>query len=189
MRSLEKFKRLNGRGVALSILPAAIVFLMVWAGPVQAKSLTGTFSGSATLKPTSTPGIFVQNFTGKGVDKTYGSFTAQAQSTIDMTRAPFVTMSNGVLTEVFADGTLKGTSSGTGTEGGNRTTAFTIDFVITDGTGIFAGDNGESLLTEIIINTGDASEEITDGYYTGSVSPFNNSPAAVPEPSSLMAML
>jgi hypothetical protein len=161
-------------------ITAAVVVFVALAGfvlPAHAELLSGTFSGESTLTPTGTPGVFVQNFTGHGVDATFGSFTAQSTSTIDFSRPPSITVSGGILSEVFSQGSFSGTSSGDGTASGRGTATFEADVVITGGTGIFAGATGEVTLTGTITATSPTTELITGGTYTGSFTP-------IPEPSS-----
>jgi len=123
------------------------------------------------------PGIYVQNFTGDGDDTTFGSFTPASQSTIDFSNPPTILITSGMLTETFSNGTLFGTTSGNGTASGHGTATFTIDFVITGGTGFFAGDMGEATLTGTITSTGPTTESIT-GSYSGSLT-------STPEPATI----
>jgi hypothetical protein len=156
----------------------SLVSVLVLGGlvaPIRAEVISGTFSGDATLTPTGTPGVFAQNFTGDGDDTTFGSFTPQSQSTIDFSHPPSITISNGMLSETFAQGVLNGTSSGDGTASGHGTATFTIDFVITGGTGIFMGATGNATLTGMITSTSATTESISGGTYTGSIT-------LVPEP-------
>jgi hypothetical protein len=160
-----------------------LVALVVWVGlaaRVQADMISGTFSGDAALTPTGTPGVFVQNFTGDGDDTVFGSFTAHSQSTVDFSNPPHITISNGALSEMFAQGVLSGTSSGDGTASGQGTATFTIDFVITGGTGAFAGAMGEANLTGTITSTSATTESIS-GTYTGSIT-------LAPEPASAILL-
>jgi hypothetical protein len=163
---------------------AAVLGVIALMAPsaVRADSVTiaGTFGGDSTLTPTGTPGVFIQNFTGDGTDTTFGAFTPSSQSTIDFSGAPSILISNGTLTETFADGMLEGTSSGSGTASGHGTATFAIDFLITGGTGIFAGDTGEATLTGTITQTSPTTESIS-GSYTGSLT-------TAPEPSSQLLL-
>jgi len=81
-----------------------------------------------------------------------------ATSTVDFSDPPTLVISDGTLTETFLSGTLFGTSSGSGTASGLGTATFTIDFVITGGTGIFAGYTGEATLTGVITQTSPTTE-------------------------------
>jgi len=153
----------------------AVVMMVGLVLPVQGGSLSGTLSGDSTLTPTGTAGVYVQNFTGDGDDMTFGSFTPQGLSTIDFSKPPAITISDGMLSLMFSQGTLFGTTSGSGTANGHGTATFTIDFVITGGTGLFAGSTGEAAITGTITSTSPTTESIT-GSYVGSL---------VPEPSSL----
>jgi hypothetical protein len=155
----------------------ALVTLGSLARPVEAGPISGTFEGDATRTPTGTPGVFTQNFTGDGDDTTFGSFTPQSHSTIDFSHPPDITFSDGMLSETFSQGTLFGTTSGSGTASGQGTATVTIDFVIKGGTGFFAGATGEATLTATITSTGPTTASITDGSYVGSLT--------IPEPASL----
>jgi hypothetical protein len=175
---------LNNRHRAISgnlryVMMAAVLWSV--AVPVQAGSISGTFDGDATLTPTGTPGIYTQNFTGDGDDTTYGSFTPTSQSTIDFSNPPHILISDGMLSDAFAGGTLFGTDSGSGTASGTGTATFTIDFAITGGTGIFAGATGEATLAGTITQTSPTTETISNGSYTGSIS-------TSPEPSTLILL-
>ena len=139
--------------------------------------ISGTLSGDATLTANS-QGVYVQNFSGDGDDTTFGSFTSQATSNVDFSAPPAVTISAGMLTETFPNGTLFGTSSGSGTASGLGTATVTIDFIITGGTGIFAGASGETTFTGTITATSATTESIT-GSYVGTLS-------TVPEPASVV---
>jgi hypothetical protein len=163
---------------------ATLIALGVMGGlavPVHAGPISGTLDGDSTLTPTGTPGVFVQNFTGDGDDTTFGSFTPQSTSTIDFSKPPAIVISSGLFTEVFSQGTLFGTSSGRGTASGTGTATVTLDFVITGGTGLFAGDTGEATATGTITSTSPTTESFT-GSYVGSI-------AAIPEPSSLALLV
>jgi hypothetical protein len=61
----------------------ALVAMGRLAVPVHADvvNISGTISGDATLTPTGTPGVYVQNFSGDGDDTTFGSFTPASTST------------------------------------------------------------------------------------------------------------
>ncbi len=56
--------------------------------PAQAGSISGTITGDATLTPTGTPGVYVQNFSGEGDDTYFGSFTPTSSSMIDVSNPP-----------------------------------------------------------------------------------------------------
>ncbi len=153
----------------------ALVALGGLVAPVQGGSISGTYSADATLTLTSTPGVFVQNITGDGVDTTFGSFIAQSSATVDFSKPPDITLSGGMFLETFSQGTLFGICSGSGTASGNGTATFSVDYVFTGGTGLFAGDMGEATLTAMVTRTSSTTESAT-GSYSGSL---------VPEPSSL----
>jgi hypothetical protein len=138
-------------------------------------SISGTYSGDATLTPTGTPGVFVQNFTGEGDDTTFGSFIAQSTATVDFSKPPDITLSGGMFLETFSQGTLFGICSASGTASGHGTATFTVDYIFTGRTGLFAGDTGEATLTAMVTSTSPTGESAT-GFYAGSL---------VPEPSTL----
>jgi hypothetical protein len=169
----------TGRSAATAL--ALLLFSIAWlAVPARAGSLAGSFDGTATLTLTPKPGVFVQNFTGDGTDNTYGAFDVSSTSTVDFSSPPNIVISNGMLTETFMKGKLFGTGSGSGTANGHGMATFTIDFVITGGTGIFEGDHGEATITGDITQTGPLTEAISNGTYTGNL--------VTPEPSSLMLL-
>jgi len=163
-------------------ITAPLVVLVALGGlvvPAHAGSIAGTLSGDATLTPTGTPGVFTQNFTGEGDDSNplLGSFTVQATSFIDFSNLPNIIIRSGTVSETFSQGTLFGTSTGSGTASGMGTAAVTLDFVITGGSGFFAGATGEVTVMATITSTSATTESVT-GSYAGSLS-------SVPEPSTL----
>ncbi len=153
--------------------------------------ISGTLEGDSTLTPTGTPGIFVQNFTGDGMDTTFGSFTPSSMSTIDFSNPPNIVLTDATFTETFANGTLFGTSSGNGKGkgNGNGTATFTVNLLITGGTGYFAGDTGEVTLTGTIARTGATSASVSNGSYSGSLTTTPEPSAAVLMGTALMAMV
>jgi len=163
----------------ITVLFGVLATLGSLAVPVQAGTLAGTFDGDSTLTPTGTPGVFAQNFTGDGDDNTYGAFTPNSQSTIDFSNPPNITITNAMFSDTFTQGTLFGTGSGTGAANGHGSATFTLDYVITGGTGLFAGATGEVTLMGTITQTGPTTESISNGSYTGSFTP---------EPSSLVLL-
>jgi PEP-CTERM motif-containing protein len=164
----------------LGMMASLVLGLGALIAPARAGVITGTFTGDSTLTPTGTPGVFIQNFSGDGDDTTYGSFTPQSQSTIDFSNPPNILILNGLLSETFTNGKLMGTSSGNGTASGLGTAIFTIDFVITGGTGEFQGFTGEATLTGTITQTSPTTESLT-GSYTGAI-------GVVPEPPTLFLL-
>lgn len=164
----------RGAATALALLLVSIAWLAV---PAQAGSLSGMFDGTATLTPTGTPGVFIQDFTGDGTDNTYGAFDVSSMSTVDFSNPPHIVFTNGMLTQTFTDGTLFGKGSGSGTASGLGTATFTIHYVITGGTGFFTGFHGEATITGDITQTGPLTEAISNASYTGRL--------VTPEPSSL----
>jgi hypothetical protein len=145
--------------------------------PAYAGSIEGSFDGNATLTPTSTPGVFFQNFTGDGTDTRFGAFDLSSMSTVDFSNPPHIVITDSMLTETFSDGALFGIGSGTGTGNGNGMATFMIDFVITGGTGIFAGDHGSVMAMGTITQTGPLTEAVSNATYRGTL--------VTPEPSSL----
>jgi len=137
----------------------------------------GTFDGSATLTPTGTPGVYIQNFSGDGDDNTYGSFTPSSTSTIDFSNPPNITVTDVMFSAVFSQGSLFGTGSGSGTGNGHGKATFTADIVFTGGTGLFFDAKGSMTLTGTLTQTGPTTIVISDGSYVGSFS--------VPEPGTL----
>lgn len=158
---------------ALVLLLASLALLIV---PAQAGLLSGVLDGTATLTPTGTPGIFIQNFVGDGTDATYGAFNATSQSMVDFTNPPNIIITNGMLTDMFAGGTFFGTGSGSGKANGQGSATFTANFIITGGTGIFEHQTGEVTIMGTITQTSQTTESI-DATYIGNI--------GTPEPSSL----
>ena len=158
---------------ALLLLLVSLALLIV---PAQAGLLSGAIDGTATLTPTGTPGIYIQNFVGDGVDATYGAFNATSNSMVDFTSPPNILITNGMLTDVFAGGTFFGTGSGSGTGNGQGSATFTVNFIITGGTGIFEHQTGEVTIRGTLTQTGQGTESV-DGTYVGNI--------GTPEPSSL----
>jgi hypothetical protein len=162
----------------MGIVAGLIGAIAVCVTPVQAStiSLNGTFDGTGSLTPTSQPGIFIFNFTGDGTDMTFGAFTPTSTSTIDFSNPPNIVVSNGMWSQMFNDGVIFGTSSGTGTASGQGTATFTSDVVVTGGTGRFAGSTGDLIVTGTITQTSPTTESV-EASYSGTVN--------VPEPSTL----
>jgi hypothetical protein len=158
---------------------ATLFALLVMGGiavPVQGGSISGTYSADATLTPTGSPGIYVQNLTGNGDDTTFGSFIAQSTATANFNNPPDITLSGGMFLLTFSQGTLFGVCSGSGIANGQGTAMFTVDYVFTGGTGLFTGNTGEATLTATVTKTGLLTGTAT-GSYVGSLS--------VPEPNTL----
>ncbi len=156
-------------GAAMAI---ALLTMVGFAVPVRASTVSGTLEGDSTLTPAGTPGVFIQNFTGDGDDTTFGSFTAASTSTVDFSNPPNIIISDGMFTETFAKGKLFGTSSGDGKANGQGTASFTLDFVFTGGTGIFAGATGDATVTGTITSTSATTESIT-GSYVGTLENYS----------------
>jgi hypothetical protein len=157
---------------ALLLVLASLALLIV---PAQAGLLSGILDGTATLTPTGTAGIYIQNFVGDGTDATYGAFNATSQSMVDFTSPPSIVITNGMLTDVFAGGKFFGTGSGGGTANGQGSATFTVNFIITGGTGIFEHQTGEVTIRGTITQTSQTTESI-DATYIGNI--------GTPEPSS-----
>jgi len=163
---------------------AATLFALVMMGglavPVQADSTptSGTLQGNSTLTSTGDlcGCVFDSNFIGSGVDTVSGSFTASNMG-IDIFSSSTSFTSSGTFIDVFAGGTVFGTFTESGTVSGD-TTAVTIDTVTTGGTGVFAGDTGEGIVTGTNTST---NTPMFNGTYTGFIT--------TPEPSSLALML
>jgi hypothetical protein len=161
-------------------IAATVVGVLVMGGlvvPVQAGSLMGTFDGTATLTPTGTPGVYIQNFSGDGDDNTYGSFTPSSSSTIDFSNPPKVTVTDVMFSAVFSQGSLFGTGSGSGSGNGHGMATFTADIVFTGGTGLFLNATGSMTIKGKLTLTGPTTVVVSDGSYVGNFT--------VPEPGSL----
>jgi len=161
---------------AVAVYALLIMVATCLAVPALAQSITGSFDGVGTLTPTGTPGIFIQNFVGDGTDTLFGAFTATSQSTVDFTNPPFIAITNAMLTQTFAGGSLFGDGSGSGMANGQGMATFTSDFEITGGTGIFEHLHGEVMITGTITQLTPLTEAV-DATYTGNL--------VTPEPSSL----
>jgi hypothetical protein len=162
------------------ITTACFLALAGVAVPLQAGTISGSFDGVSTITPTGTPGVFTQSFSGDGTDDTYGAFTASTTSVVDFSSPPKIIFSDGKFMQIFPDGSFFGTSSGMGTASGSGTASFTVEFVITGGSGIFAEDVGKATVTGTITSTGPTSESITASY-VGTIT-------TVPEPSTLFLL-
>ncbi|HEV8074809.1 MAG TPA: PEP-CTERM sorting domain-containing protein [Candidatus Acidoferrum sp.] len=164
---------------------AATLFALVMMGGLavsaQADSIptSGTITGNSTFTVTANPClcVFDSNFTGSGVDTLSGNFTSTNMGTLIFS-SPTMFTSSGTFIDVFAGGTVFGTFTETGTATGATTSTSTLDTMITGGTGMFAGETGES----IVIGTNDTTKSpMFTGTYTGFIT--------TPEPSSLALML
>jgi hypothetical protein len=169
------FHATTHRALAAPLLLLVVTLCLIV--PAYAGSIEGSFDGNATLTPTSTPGVFIQNFTGDGTDTRFGAFDLSSMSTVDFSNPPHIVITDSMLTETFSDGALFGIGSGTGTGNGNGMAMFMIDFVITGGTGIFAGDHGSVMAMGTITQTGPLTEAVSNATYRGTL--------VTPEPSSL----
>jgi len=151
-------------------------------------NISGTFEGDSTLTPTGSPGIYTQDFTGDGEDTLFGAFTPSSTSTIDFSNPPNIMISDAMFTETFRYGTLFGTASGSGTANGKGSATFSLDLVITGGTGNFAGDTGKATLTGTLTRTSPTSLTISNASYTGSLSTVDEPSAAILAGVSLVAI-
>ena len=97
----------------------------------------------------------------------------QSNSIVDFSSPPAISVNNGTLTETFAEGTLfgEGTTSGTGIG------TATAEWVFTGGTGLFTDATGEGTVLQTIVKTGPTTAS-GSATYTGTLS-------LVPEPGSL----
>jgi hypothetical protein len=162
---------------------AATLFALVMMGGLAVSAhanstpTSGTITGNATLTSTADPLVFDSNFIGSGVDTVSGNFTTTNMGTDTFNPAGTMFTASGTFIDVFAGGTVFGTFTENGTVTGVTSTV-TLDTVITGGTGIFAGDTGES--TVMGTNTSTNTPMFT-GKYAGFIT--------TPEPSSLTLML
>jgi hypothetical protein len=94
--------------------------------------------------------------------------------------SPDIAASAGIFLGTFAQETLFGTVSGSGTANGQGTAAISLVFVSTGGTVVFAGATGESVASIVVTSAG-LTTDSESGTYAGSL-PL----VAAPEPGSLM---
>jgi len=155
------------RSFAVTLI--ALVMLGGLAVSVQANptSTSGTLTGTGTSTPTATPGVFDSSFTGSGVDSVSGPFTGTNMGVITFT-SPTTFVTSGTFVDVFPDGTVFGTFSGSGIETAGGNVNITYVTLITGGTGIFAGDTGKSTVTGTSTATSATTSSFT-GSYTGIV--------------------
>ena len=166
---------------------AATFFALVMMGglavPAQANSIptSGTVTGNSTLTATADLFVFDTNFIGSGVDSVSGKFTGTNMGTDTFNPSFTMFTTSGTFIDFFAGGTVFGTFTGNGTVTvtvTGATTSIVLNTVQTGGTGIFAGDTGEST----VIGTSTSSNNpMFTGTYTGFIT--------TPEPSSLTLML
>jgi hypothetical protein len=164
---------------SLAVTLIALMMMGALAMPVQADTtpVSGTLTGTTTLTPTGTLGVFDSSFTGSGVDSVSGPFTTTNMGTITFSSLTAFT-SSGTFMDFLAGGTVFGTFSGSGTLTGVDTSTITVD-TVTGGTGAFAGDTGK--ITVIGTNTPTDTPPFS-GTYTGFI-------VTAPEPSSVALML
>jgi hypothetical protein len=164
-------------------LVSALIALMImgaFAARVQADSTNsnGTLTGTSTITATANPClcVFDSSFTGSGVDSVSGSFTTTNMGPLIFSSLTMFT-SSGTFEDVLAGGTLFGTFTGSGTVDGTVTT----HSLFTGGTGMFAGDTGESTITSICTTTSPTTSSCTGKFAT--------SITTAPEPTSLVLLL
>jgi hypothetical protein len=164
---------------SLAVTLVALVVMGALAVPVQADTtaVSGTLTGTSTLTPTGTLGVYDETFTGSGVDSVSGPYTTTNTSTITFSN-PTTFTSVGMFIDVLAGGTLFGTFTSKGNITGVDTSTITFDTVM-GGTGAFAGDTGK--ITVIGTNTPSDTPPF-NGNYTGFI-------VTAPEPSSVALML
>lgn len=162
------------------VFASLLLTLGTLATPARANmiSLSGTFSGVATLTPTSMPGIFTEDFTGTGTDVTFGNFTISTSATLAFS-PPTISVSGGNIDLAFTNGALGGTSSGSGSVTGSGSATFTAEFLVNDSSGIFEGLGGEVTETGTLTRTSPFSASVS-GAYSGTL--------ATPEPSPLVLL-
>ena len=149
--------------------------------PAYADSISGTFDGNATLTPTGTTGVYIQNFSGDGTDDRYGAFDVTSMSTVDFSNPPNITFTDGMLLETFGGGTLFGTGSGTGLANGTvwrrlRSTSSSLAEL-----GYFSETTVRRRSPETSPRPARLTEAISNASYTGTL--------VTPEPSSLGLLL
>jgi len=160
-------------------IPMALAAFSCAVAPVRASIISGTLNGASTLIATGNPGIYTQDFSGDGDDFTYGSFTPMGISIIDDSNPSAFTITHGGFLEAFSEGTLFGTDTRSETARGPGGETVTIDFVITGGTGLFAGATGEFDAT-VNVTAISPTTDSESGTYIGTLT------LATPEPGSLI---
>ncbi len=158
----------------------SLLFLSCGTARLQASSISGALTGTSTLTATNSAGVYTQNFSGDGEDQTYGSFTPTGTATIDFSNPPNIIVSDGTFLETFSQGTLFGTDAGTGTASGQGSATLSLIYMITGGTGIFAGATGEAVAS-IVVTAAGVTTESESGTYAGNLS-------STPEPGSLVLL-
>ena len=138
------------------LVSASLIALAGFVAPVQAGTIAFSETDSGTLVEPLTfvfPNLVgTAALSGSGTG-TFGSFTFTANSDLTIFGPPpsftSVSITNGTVTVTYSDGTLFGTSSGTGTTNGTTATD-TINVIYTGGTGVFAGDTGTATELETV---------------------------------------
>ena len=89
------------------------------------------------------PGIYTKNFTGDGTDDIYGAFTPSSNSTVNFSKSASDPVQRVVYSWIpLRTEPCSAPVRGHGIGNGSGMATFTIDFVITGGTGIFAEVTG-----------------------------------------------
>src|SRR5271155_69272 len=132
------------RSVAAILIGLLMMGALALTAQADTINSSGTLTGTTTLTAIANPCscVFDDNFTGSGTDSVSGAFTTTNMGILIFSSPTMFTQS-GTFEDVLAGGTLFGTFTGSGTVSGD-TTVGTTDTVITGGTGMFAGDTGES---------------------------------------------
>jgi len=167
-------------------LVVTLAVLVMMAGltlPTRADTtfVSGTLTGNSVNTPTSNPDVFIDSFTGSGVDSLSGAYTTTSTKDLVFTSLTTFDLLSAPFEDVFSGGTVFGTSSGFGFVTPTGATVSVTFNLITGGTGIFAGDTGETTVTGTGMPTGPTTSSFT-GDYTGFV-------RTMPEPSSLALLL
>lgn len=159
-------------GILVMMLPSAL--------HADTIPISGTITATDLLTLTTPPNTFSGSSTGTGTDATSGMFTFSSTETATIIDPTDFLISNGMVQETFAGGTVFGTFTGSGTINTmTEATMFTENFVFTSGTGIFAGYTGQATLsgTGVFAVSGRSAASYTGTFTT-----------PVPEPSALVLL-
>jgi hypothetical protein len=135
---------------------------------------TGTNSGSMTMAPTG-PGQVHVIEAGSGTDTLGGAFTMTGSQDMQYFSPTYAIITNGDCTQTYALGTITSTYTGSGGENG----IYTMDALITGGTGAYAGIGGTWAQVVQVTRTGPASADWTATLHG----------VAVPEPSTAASLV
>ncbi|HZO89860.1 MAG TPA: PEP-CTERM sorting domain-containing protein [Chthonomonadaceae bacterium] len=133
----------------------------------------GSESGSFTLSLTSATTAHA-NATATGSDN-FGSFTSVITADLDLSNPSLNIVSNGTFDRTYVDGTIFGTFTGTLSPTSATTATFTLPFLVTGGTGHFAGITGSGLEEGNATFTGPLRADFTSSFRA----------TVVPEPGTL----